>query len=397
MSLISPEVVNILFNAIPHSQNQYDSLSNNALTRGIDLYTNSDFAGAVKEFRRAIGLSPFSDNAAKAYDYMARGYLMADNADAAIKTYEEAIRAYPARDTFRISLGDIYYKQGLLPEAEVQYAAAVKLNSESPDSRYGLGQVYLNSGKYSEAETEFKKVVTLSPGSSIGYYGLGQTYRQSGDFNDAITQLEKAISLDSSFDRGTLELGYTYADMGDTDSANDLADTLSAKWSALANDLTDYIYKITTPQFLAVYSTNSFRDYLGPGTAVASLDSTLEAPQSEKSFTMRFAFNKSMDTDSIQNPFNWWISRASGTNAGGAYNWGMSIPSSEASIGAVPAAVLYDPEEFSADVTFKLAQNATKDATIDPSHIMFRFNGKDAYGKAMDLTADEYSGITQIV
>jgi hypothetical protein len=104
-----------------------------------------------------------------------------------------------------------------------------------------------------------------------------------------------------------------------------------------------------------------------------------------------------MDPDSTQNPFNWWISRASGTNAGGAYNWGMSIPSSEASIGAVPAAVLYDPEEFSADVTFKLAQNATKDATIDPSHIMFRFNGKDAYGKAMDLTADEYSGITQIV
>jgi len=401
MSLISAEVVNMLFNAIPHSQNQYDSLSNNALTRGIDLYTNSDFAGAVKEFRRAIGLSPFSDNAAKAYDYMAKGYLMADNADAAIKTYEEAIRAYPARDTFRISLGDIYYKQGLLPEAEVEYAAAIKLNSESADSRYGLGQVYLNSGKYSEAETEFQKVVSLSPGSSIGYYGLGQTYRQSGDFNDAITQLEKAISLDSSFDRGTLELGYTYADMGEMGSANDMADTLSAKWSSLASDLTDYIYKITTPQFLAVYSTNNFRDYLGPGTTVASLDSTLETPQAEKSFTMRFVFNKGMDPDSIQNPFNWWINRASGTNAGGAYNWGMSIPSTEASIGAIPAAVLYDPEEFSADVTFKVAQNVgdgtTGDATIDPSHIMFRFNGKDAYGKAMDLTADEYSGITQIV
>jgi tetratricopeptide (TPR) repeat protein len=396
MSLISAETVNTLFNAIPTSQAQYDSLSNSALTRGIDLYTNNDYAGSVKEFRRAIALSPFSDNAAKAYDYMAQAYLMDDNTDAAIKTYKEAIRAYPTRDTFRISLGDIYYKQGLLPEAEAEYAAAVKLDSESADSRYALGQVYLNSGKYSEAETEFKKVVSLSPSSSTGYYGLGQTYRQTGDFNDAITQLEKAISLDSSFDRGTLELGYTYADMGDMDSANFLADTLSDKGSSLEGDLTDYIYKITTPKFLAAYSTNSFMNYLGPGTTVASLDSTLEESQAEKSFTMRFVFNKGMDQTSIQNPFNWWISRASGTNAGGAYNWGMSIPSTEASIGAIPVSVIYDPESFSADVTFKVAQNATGDATIDPSHIMFRFDGKDAYGKAMDLTADEYSGITQI-
>lgn len=204
MSLISAEGVNFLFNAIPHSQAQYDSLSANALTRGIDLYTNNDFAGAVNEFRRAIGLSPFSDNAAKAYDFMAQGYLMDDNTDAAIKTYKEAIRVYPTRDALRVSLGDIYYKQGLLPEAEAEYAAAIKLNSESPDSRYGLGQVYLNSGKYSEAETEFKKVVSLSPGSTIGYFGLGQTYRQSGEFKDAITQLERAITLDSSFNRGFL-------------------------------------------------------------------------------------------------------------------------------------------------------------------------------------------------
>ena len=397
MSLISATVVDSLFNAIPYSQGQYDSLSNYALTRGIDLYMNSDYAGAVKEFRRAIGLSSFSDNSAKAYDFMARAYLLDGNTDAAIKTYKEAIRIYPARDTFRVSLGDIYYKQGLFPEAEVEYTAAIRLNPSSPDSRYALGQVYLNSEKYSEAEAEFKKVVSLSPGSTIGYYGLGQTYRKTGDYKNAIAQLEKAVTLDRSFDNGLLELGYTYVDMGDMDNANSMADTLSAKGSSLRGDLTDYIYKITAPKFLTVYSANGFNDSLGPGTAVSSLDSTLSASQAEKSFTMRFAFTKGMDPDSVQNPFNWWISRASGTNAGGAYNWGLSIPAAETRIGATPASVIYDPEAFSADVTFKVAQNAAGDATIDPSHILFRFYGKDAYGKAMDLTADEYSGISEIV
>lgn len=397
MSLISAAVVDSLFNAIPHSQGQYDSLSNYALTRGIDLYTNSDYAGAVKEFRRAIGLSSFSDNAAKAYDFMARAYLMNGNTDAAIKTYKEAIRIYPTRDTFRVSLGDIYYKQGLLPEAEAEYTAAIKLNSNSPDSRYALGQVYLNSEKYSEAEAEFKKVISLSPGSTIGYYGLGQTYRTTGDYKDAIAQLEKAVTLDRSFDNGFLELGYTYADMGDLDNANAIADTLAVKGSSSGGELRDYIYQITAPKFLMAYSTNAFKNSMGPGTPVSSLDSTLSVSGAEKSFTMRFAFTKEMDPVSVQNSFNWGISRASGTNAGGAYNWGMSIPPAEASIGAIPVGIIYDPEAFSADVTFKVAQNAAGNATIDPSHILFRFYGKDAYGKAMDLTADEYSGISEIV
>jgi len=396
-SMISADFINGLFNSIPYSQSQYDSLSNNALSRGIDLYTNQDYAGAVKEFRRAIGISPSSANASKAYDFMARGYLMDGNPDAAIKTYKEAIKTYPARDTFRVSLGDIYYKQGLLPEAEAEYTAAVKLNSGSTESHYGLGQIYLNTGKYNAAEAEFKKVVSLSPFSTIGYYGLGQTYRKTGDYQGAIAQLEKATTLDRSFDNGLLELGSTYADMGDLDSANSMLDTLSAQNSVASNNLKNYIYETTAPKFLAVYSTNGFNDSRGPGSFVSSLDSTLQAGRAEKSFTTRFVFTKDMDPASIQNPLNWTICRASGVNAGGAYNWGKSIPATETSINAIPASVLYDSEAFAADVTFKVVQNAKGDATIDPSHIMFKFSGKDAYGKAMALTADEYSGISEIV
>lgn len=386
-----------LFSAIPTTQTRLDGLSNSALSRGIDLYMKQNYGDAVKEFRRAAGLSPFSENAAKAYDFMARAYLLDGNTDAAIKTYKEAIRIYPARDTFRVSLGDIYYKRGQLSEAEVEYTAAVKLNPNAPESRYALGQVFLNSEKYSEAEAEFKKVVSLSPGSTIGYYGLGQTYRKTGDYKDAIVQLERAVTVDRSFDNGLVELGYTYADMGDLDNANGMVDTLSAKGSSGAGDLRDYIYQITAPKFLTVYSTNGFNDSLGPGTGVSSLDPTLSEPHAEKSFTMRFTFTKDMDSGSVQNPLNWGITRASGTNTGGAYNWGMSIPSTEGSIRAIPVSIIYDPEAFSADVTFKVAQNAQGNGTIDPSHIMFRFDGKDAYGKAMDSSADEYSGISEIV
>jgi tetratricopeptide (TPR) repeat protein len=394
--MISAAQIDSLYAAIPTSQAQYDSLANSALSRGIDRYTSGDYESAVTEFRRAIGLSPFSDNSAKAYDYTAQAYLLDGNTEAAIKTYQEAIASYPTREAFHTSLGDIYYKQGLLSEAEAEYRAAINLDSESTDSRYGLGQIYFNSERYGEAEAQFKKVVSLSPQSSIGYYGLGQTYRKMGNYSDALTQLDKAISMDRNFDEGYLEQGFTYADMGDTDNANSLVNTLSDNGSSLAGTLLDYIYENAAPQISVAYSTNGFNASLGPGTPVAILDSSLSASQASKAFTVRFAFTKEMDLDWIQNPLNWGISKATGTNAGGAYNWGMPSPETDVVVPALPASVVYDPETFSADVTFSIAQNSEENGTIDPSHLMFRFYGIDAYGKAMDSTADEYSGMSAI-
>jgi len=394
--MISTAQIDSLFSAVPTSQAQYDSLSNSALSRGIDRYTSAEYDSAVTEFKRTIGLSSFSENAAKAYDYMAKAYLQEGNTDEAIKTYQEAFKSYPTRDAFHTSLGDIYYNQGQLSEAEAEYKAAIHLNSESTDSRYGLGQVYLNSERYDEAEVQFKTVVSLSPGSSIGYYGLGQTYRKMGNYSDALAQLDKAVSLDSTFEDGLVEQGYTYADMGDMDNADSLVDTLSNNGSSLTGTLRDYIYESAAPQIFLAYSANGFKAPLGPGTAVASLDSSLSTPGASKAFTMRFAFTKDMDPASIQNPFNWGISRAAGTDAGGAYNWGMPASATDVVVPFLPAGVLYHSDSFSADVTFKVTQNSNGNGTIDPSHLRFRFYGIDAYGKAMDLTADEYSGISEI-
>jgi hypothetical protein len=180
------------------------------------------------------------------------------------------------------------------------------------------------------------------------------------------------------------------------DNARSLVNTLSDNRSSLAATLREYIYANAAPKISLAYSTNNFKASLGPGTPVADLDSSLSTTQASKAFTMRFAFTKDMDPVSIQNPLNWGISRAMGTNVGGAYNWGMPASATDVVFPSLPAGVVYDPETFSADVTFKITQNREGNGTIDPSHVMFRFYGKDAYGKAMDLAADEYSGISEI-
>jgi len=395
--MISAAFIDSLFSSTLNSQAQYDSLANNSLSSGIDLYQKGDYAGAVKQFRASIGLSPFTDNSASAYNYMAMAYQKMDKAEDAVKTYREAISVYPTRDSFHLSLGDVYLQTDRTTEAEKEYTAAVRLNPTSAENRYSLGQMYLDSGRYSEAEVQFRQVTELSPNSASGYYGLGQVFRKSGNYADAIAQLNRALAVNKKFDSAVGELGYTFADMGEMDKAGEQASILAAKRSTLAAELLGYIYETSAPKFVLVYSPGGFNASLGAGTAVSNMNTALASASAKKIFTMRFGFSKEMDIASVQNPFNWEISRSTGAQVGGAYNWGLKIPDTEVSISAVPISAIYDEKTSSADVTFTIAQKASADGTIDPSHIMFRFSGMDAYGKAMDTTADQYSGFSKIV
>ncbi|MHB9099297.1 MAG: tetratricopeptide repeat protein, partial [Syntrophales bacterium] len=150
------------------------------------------------------------------------------------------------------------------------------------------------------------------------------------------------------------------------------------------------------PRLLAVNSTDGFNTALGRATNVSALNSSLATPGSSKLFSMSFAFSKDMDQASIMNPYNWLISRASIRESGGVYNGGLTPPKTEAAILPSPVAVAYNTATNTATIQFRISQNAQANATIDPAHIVFKFHGLDAYGKAMDQSADQYSGFSKI-
>ncbi|MCE5262142.1 MAG: tetratricopeptide repeat protein [Deltaproteobacteria bacterium] len=398
MAGVSSEVIDYLFSStIANSQANLDSLAGNLLGQGIDLYQKGDYGRAISAFRRSAALSPFSDNTAKAYDYMGKAYVKQEKTAEAINVYQEAARIFPTNDEFRLALGDIYRDQGEQEEALKSYEAAVRLNPSSADSRYELGQSYLNAGQFDAARDQFAQVVRLTPTSAAGYYGLGHTARLAGEYQDAVSQLNQAIKVNRNFEKAYIELGYTYADQGDFQKASEKVAELSAKGSSQAKVLELYIAGVAQPQILHGQSSDGFNTALGRATRLSLMDSSLAAPGSTKLFSMSFAFSKDMDRASVINRDNWTITRASLLANRGVYNGGLTPSKTEATILSTPAAVTYDTETNTATIRFRISQNAAADATIDPAHIVFKFYGQDAYGKAMDTSADEYSGFSEIV
>ena len=204
-------------------QYQMESLSNQALSKGIDLYTKKDYEGAANEFQRAINLSPNSDYSVDATKYLAQSYLKLEKTDKAIEAYRNTLTRQHDRDDLQLELGNVLYDEDRFEEAVQAYQKAVNIDP-SPLNQFSLAQGLMQTGKYEAARTTFNAVIRMEPHSAHGYLGLGQTYSKEGDFERAIEQFEKALNKQSDYYEAYAEIGYAYADMGEIEEARELVE-----------------------------------------------------------------------------------------------------------------------------------------------------------------------------
>jgi len=397
MEIFSANRADSLFSATLTQSNGLESLANAALQRGIDAYTKQDYATAVKEFKRSVGIGRGSSFAADAAQYLAMSYLALGDTENAIKAYKSAFQIDPYRDDIRIKLGNLYFSQERFEEARAEYAEAVRLNP-STVNRYSLGQALIELGRFSEAETQYSEIQRLAPGEAGGYLGMGQAYSRQGKYEEAIGQFKEAVNRNADLFEGYAQMGYSYADMGDMESAQQMVDHLEkVEQTDLAGIVSRYMYKVDPPKMLFALSSSSFPFPMGRGTPLMALNSYLMTPNASKTVSIQIQFDKQMDRDSIENPANWHISRAIGQGPGQAYNFGLPIPATEVSLSPLPTTVTWDEKNLTATVFFTVTQNAAANATIDPAHIEFMFSGQDIYGLKMNPKFDQFTGFSGVV
>lgn len=382
-----------IFAPLLQQQNGMANLSNQFLKTGIDQYLNKNYKKAVKSFQAAINLAPNSSYNVDSSKYLVQTYLQLGKTDKAIDTYKAAIKRNPKQDDLMTGLGKLYYSEGKYKDSAAQYKAAVQINP-SASNRFSYGEALIKVGNYSEAEHQFQEVKRLDPENYAGDYGLGKLYEQTKQYDKAIAHFRKALELDPTFYDAQAEMGYTYADMGDIDKAKDVLNKLTKNDESQAQTLQEYINQKEPPKISFALSTSTFPYSATKGDQVSSIDSYLQNAGAEMSMTMQFYFSKEMDPASVENTLNWNIARASSSNLAKTYNYGDAIPSTEVTIDSIPDYVVYDKDKQTATVGFTIRQNAAADGTIDPSHIVFKFDGKDAYGVSMDPNGDEFSGFS---
>ncbi len=384
-----------MFISATEQSQQMEQLANTALSQGMDLYQDGKYTEAAEAFRRSVALSPTSQYAQTSADYMASSYIKLGRIDKAAEAYKTSMQLDPTSDAPVLKLANLYFAEGRHQDALMQYEKAVRLNP-SAANYYSLGQTHLAMGDYSQAESAFSRVQRMEPEATNGYFGLGQTYNKMERYDDAVLQFKMALEKDEEFYTAYAELGYNYADMGLMDKAQEMVDFLEENDADLADTLSRYMYKVDPPQIMFASANCSFLKTLPMRTPLTALDSYLVNANAVQTFTMEFQFSKKMDRESVENIYNWSITRANGDNLTEKYNFGFSIPDTEVTPKAYPDFVYYDDRNLTAKITFSIQQNETADGTIDPAHIVFKFNGEDVYGNKMNPDFDEYTGFSGV-
>jgi tetratricopeptide (TPR) repeat protein len=394
MDIFNVDLTQSLFAVASQQAAQLESMANNALKSGIDRYIEKDYEGAAKEFKRAIGLAPNSSYAPDAADYLASSHIRLGDTESAIKAYQTAVRLNPFRDDMHIKLGNLYYAEERYQEAENAYKEAVRINPIA-NNHYSLGQVYLATDRNIEAENQFNEVLRLEPESPNGNFGIGLALSMQERYEDAIHQFEEAIDIKEDFYDAYAEMGYAYADLGDMEKAQDLVHFLELQEeNDLADTLSRYMYKVDSPKIMFAQSGGTFSFLMPAKTPLSALDTYLATADASKMFTMVIQFDKEMDRESVENVTNWQIARATGQGPGQAYNFGLSIPSTEITLSPLPQSVYYDENKLTATVFFNVQQNASADGTIDPLHIEFKFSGEDIFGYEIDPDHNQFTGFS---
>ncbi|MDR3579547.1 MAG: tetratricopeptide repeat protein [Oryzomonas sp.] len=392
------------------AQSQQKQMAQYTIAQAANLMGQNKNAKAITLFKQALGMDPQNTTA---YSYLGQLYLAQGDNNDAINTFKKLVSvmsasassyttaatssssttsATPTLQTAYVSLGNAYLQNKQYSDSEKAFKKAEQLNPRDPVAPYTLGQQYLTQGNLSGALTQFEKAQKISPNDGNVYYALGEVCNKMGDYKDAVASLTKSLYLKSNFPSANYQLGVAYNGLGQTADAQKQLTILKGSNTSLASQLQNVL---SNPQMVTVDSmatqNNKFDDILGPATPLWYLDTSLSTPNSSETFSMTIAFNNAMDVSSITNPANWTLSRANSPEAG-YYNDMMPQSSKDAAIPPTPLSVTYNTLTNEATVNFQLSQNADGSAVIDPSHIVFTFNGKDAQGRTMDQAANSVDG-----
>jgi serine/threonine-protein kinase len=175
-----------------------------------------DWSGAEQEFKRALELSPSSDDTYDLYGRLCAG----------LGRYDEAIALqHRAREldplAHRMDGVTTLLRAGRYHQAVAEAQPAVELEPDYDRGRATLGWAYFLSGRQDDGVAELERAVSLSPGNTMWLGQLGQAYGMAGNTAKAREILGQLEERARKAFVSPYHFAYVYTGLGETEAAMD--------------------------------------------------------------------------------------------------------------------------------------------------------------------------------
>ncbi len=166
----------------------------------VKTYYDWDWAGAEKEYQRALALNP---NNAYAHQWYGRYLSALGRFDEAVAALKRALQLDPLSPPISLVLGESLYLARQYDEAIKQLAATLELDHNHPMARWLMGKAFMQKANYAEAIAVLEKEIAGNGGRHSALLSvLGRAYARSGRREEALKLLteitERAIQPNGS-------------------------------------------------------------------------------------------------------------------------------------------------------------------------------------------------------
>lgn len=182
----------------------------------VKCYYDRDFAGAEREYKRAIELN---SNYSVAHHWYAIFLSVMGRFEEALTEIKRAHELDPLSLSINAWYGRILFLAGQLDHAMDQLKHTVEMDPNFVLGRLRLGEVYAEKRMYNEAMTEFNHVLRVPGGKPVGILAIAQTYALSGNRDDALKNVNEAVQLLKQQHVGSANIAAVFGTLGENDKA----------------------------------------------------------------------------------------------------------------------------------------------------------------------------------
>lgn len=182
----------------------------------VKYYYDRDWAGAEREYQRAIELNP---NYPTAHNWYAVFLMSAARFDEALSQSRQAKQLDPLSLPINMVEGWVLLCARKNNESAEQLRKTLELDPNFILAHHRLGIVYEQQGKYDEAINEFTTINKLTPGKPLGIMSLARAYALAGKRAEAQKLLDDLLALSKQRYVPSAGIAIVYASLGDKEQA----------------------------------------------------------------------------------------------------------------------------------------------------------------------------------
>ncbi|MGP0066258.1 MAG: tetratricopeptide repeat protein [Isosphaeraceae bacterium] len=160
------------------------------LDRGLTLYDQKDYNGAIAAFTEAIRLDP---NSARAYGYRAQAWGAKHYRDREIADLDQAIRLEPRNVSYRLSRAQSWSSQGRHDQAMVDYDDAIQLEPNNAQLYVSRGNEWRRHVKLDLAIADYDRAIQIDPTYIHAYICRALISKQRRAFAQAVAELSEIV------------------------------------------------------------------------------------------------------------------------------------------------------------------------------------------------------------